>query len=121
MTLCSRCRSPLDVAAVLCESDRCTTCETYRIQLAADPWAFFVRTLRAKVRADGTLHVNDVRESLRGRVEPKQIGLLWRRARTAGLIHGGDEWEPSTDAQGGNADKVARVYRAGEALTRSAA
>lgn len=118
---CSRCSGPLYQADLIVGSAICCDCARKAVVLAADPWAFFVRTLRAHVRADGTVHVNDVRELLRGRIEPKQIGLLWRRAKSAGLIHGGREWEPSSDGLGRNDDKQARIWRAGPDLTRSAA
>lgn len=106
---CATCRRPLDYAAVLCDKDTCTSCEIERLRKPNDEWSFFLRTLRSCVRDDGTLHVNDVRPLIRGKVEPKHIGQFWKRAATLKLIRF-KEWEQSTDEAGGNADKLARVH-----------
>lgn len=76
----------------------------------AGEWSIFRAALAGSVRPDGTVGVNDVRPKVRGRIEAKHIGTLWRRAAAEGLIrhHG---WESSTDAIGRNADKQSRVYR----------
>lgn len=73
-------------------------------------WPLFVAALRRAKRVDGTVHVNDVRPLIRGRIAPKHIGTLYRRAVTEGLL-AFIGWEPSTDAAGRNADKQARYYR----------
>jgi hypothetical protein len=76
-------------------------------------WSIFVRAIKAAVRDDGTVHQGDVRPRIRGRIEPKHIGQLYRRARTLGLIEDTNEREPSTDAAGRNTDKTCRIYRLG--------
>lgn len=73
-------------------------------------WAIFSRALRSVVRADGTVHVNDVRPLVRGRIPAKHIGGLWRRAKTLGLVRDTGRWEESTDERGRNSDKLARIY-----------
>jgi hypothetical protein len=83
-------------------------------------WSIFARALRSVVRSDGTVHVNDVRPLVRGRIAPKHVGSLYRRAKSLGLLVDVDRWEPSTDHEGANVDKPARVYDAGPTL-RSAA
>lgn len=84
-------------------------------------WATFARALRTARRNDDTVHVNDVRPLIRGRVESKHIGQFYRRAKSLDLLVDVDRWEPSTDEAGGNTDKPARVYDAGPNLLRSAA
>src|SRR5690348_12067946 len=76
----------------------------------ADEWAIFKAALRAAVRDDGTVHQSDVRPRIRGRIEPKHIGQLWRRARSEGLVRDTGEREPSDDVAGRNADKLDRIY-----------
>jgi len=124
MTACTRCGGRLYGADLLVGARICVECERKTIRLAADPWATFVRVLRANVRPDGTVHVNDCRESLRGRIEPHKLSSLWREAKTAGLlthIPGPAGWEDSTDKQGRNDHAPARVYRATPDLQRRAA
>jgi hypothetical protein len=75
-----------------------------------DEWSIFVAALRAAVRSDGTVHQSDVRPHIRGRIEPKHIGQLWRRARSSGLVRDTGEREPSDDVAGRNADKLDRIY-----------
>lgn len=108
---CRTCGGRLFAADLLVHADTCTTCELKQIRLAVDPWQHFLRVLRANVRADNTVHVNDCREELRGRIEPKRLSSLWSEARRAGLIeHSG--WEDSTDEQGRNEHGQARVWKA---------
>lgn len=76
----------------------------------SDEHSTFVAALRTARREDGTVHVNDVRPLVRGRIAPKHIGTLWRRAVAERLITFVG-WEDSTDAVGRNADKKSRVYR----------
>lgn len=73
-------------------------------------WAIFVRALRSSVRDDRTIHQGDVRPLIRGRIEPKHVGTLYRRAKSARLIRDTGQLEPSTDVAGRNADKVSRIY-----------
>jgi hypothetical protein len=73
-------------------------------------WAIFVRALRAAVRDDSTIHQGDVRPLIRGRIEPKHIGQLYRRARDGGLIRDTRRKEPSNDTAGRNTDKESRIY-----------
>lgn len=107
--ICARCNRPRDRAAEMVRDEICTSCLLEDLRKPNNEWSFFLRTLRACVREDGTLHVNDVRPHLRGKVEPKHVGLYWRRAATLKLIRF-KEWEQSTDEAGGNSDKLARFY-----------
>ena len=99
------------------QSDRCTGCGFHLAvqgcRCVDSEWNVFELALRSSVRDDGTVHVNDVRPKIRGRVEPKHIGSSWRRARALGLIKlipGPSGWEESTDTASRNADKLARIY-----------
>jgi hypothetical protein len=75
---------------------------------AFDEWATFRSALTAAAR-DGKVHQADVRPLIRGRIEPKHIGTLYRRARTEGLLvevaH-----ERSDDLEGKNAGRLEPVY-----------
>lgn len=75
----------------------------------ASEWQTFLAALRSSVR-DGRISQTDVRPKIRGVVEPKHVGTLYRRAVAEGLIRQ-DGWEDSTDFAGRNGDKVQRVYR----------
>lgn len=72
-------------------------------------WPTFVAALKRAVRDDGTVHQTDMRPLIQS-VPHKQRGLLYRRARTLGLIEEVG-LEPSTDAAGRNSDKLQRVYK----------
>jgi len=73
-------------------------------------YAVFVSALRQAVRQDGTVHQCDVRPLVRGRVAPKHVGTLYRRAKAEGLLADTGEREPSNDVAGRNADKLDRIY-----------
>ena len=73
-------------------------------------WHVFVRAVRAAARDDGTVHQSDVRPRIRGRIEPKRIGTLYRRAKAEGLLRDTGQVEPSTDVAGRNGDKLSRIY-----------
>jgi hypothetical protein len=73
-------------------------------------WHTFLTAIRTAVRPDGSVHQCDVRPIIRGRIEPKHIGQMWRRARTTGLVRDTGEREPSNDVVGRNADKLDRIY-----------
>lgn len=78
---------------------------------APDEWSVFKRAVLGSVRRDGTVHQADVRPRIRGRIEPKHIGTMWRRAKDTGLLVDTGEREPSNDAAGRNTDKLDRIYR----------
>ncbi len=78
-------------------------------------WSIFTTALKQAVRDDGSIHQADVRPLIRGRIEPKHIGQLWRRARSEGLVRDTGEREQSNDVAGRNADKLDRVYALGRA------
>ncbi len=82
---------------------------------AASEWAIFRTAVRSAARDDGTVHLCDVRPLIRGRIEPKHIGQMWRRARSEGLVRDTGEREQSDDVAGRNADKLDRIYRLGRA------
>lgn len=77
---------------------------------ATSEWGVFKQALRDATRADASVHQCDVRPLIRGRIEPKHIGQLWRRARTEGLVSDTGEREPSNDTAGRNTDKLDRIY-----------
>ena len=72
-------------------------------------WAVFVAAIRQAAR-DGEVHQSDVRPIIRGRIEPKHIGTLYRRAKAEGLLSDTGRREPSNDVAGRNSDKLDRVY-----------
>lgn len=72
-------------------------------------YVVFVRALKSVAR-DGLIHQRDVRPIIRGRIEPKHIGTLYRRAKAEGLLADTGEREPSNDAAGRNTDKLDRIY-----------
>lgn len=74
-------------------------------------WSLFRTAVLSVVRDDGTVHQGDVRPLIRGRIAPKHIGSLYRRARSEGLLVDTGQLEPSTDAAGRNTDKQSRIYR----------
>lgn len=73
-------------------------------------WVVFTTALRSAARPDGTVHQCDVRPKIRGRIAPKHIGPMWRRARSEGLVRDTGEREPSNDSAGRNTDKLDRIY-----------
>lgn len=83
-------------------------------QPAADEWSTFTAALRQVVRPDGTVHANDVRPIIRGRVYHKRIGRFYKRAKDEGLLTL-VEREPSSDTSGRNTHHDASVYRLGRA------
>lgn len=78
-------------------------------------WSLFKAAVTSAARDDGTVHQADVRPKIRGRIEPKHIGQLWRRARSEGLVRDTGEREQSNDVAGRNADKLDRIYALGTA------
>lgn len=74
-------------------------------------WSVFVAAVTQVVRPDRTVHQSDMRPLLRGRVSPKSIGSLYRRAKADGLLVDTGEREPSDDVAGRNTDKLDRIYR----------
>lgn len=76
----------------------------------ASEWLTFTRALRSAVRDDGRVHQADVRPLIRGRIEPKHIGTLYRRARTEGLLREVAH-ERSDDTEGRNAGRLEPVYQ----------
>lgn len=75
----------------------------------SDEWALFVAAVREAARPGGAVHQCDVRPLIRGRVQPKHIGLLYRRAVTEGLLVRLG-YEESDDLQGKNAGRMEPVY-----------
>lgn len=101
-------------------SDRCSDCGAHeatqphrddcRLGTAeTSEWAIFRAALRKAARDDGSVHQADVRPLIRGRIEPKHIGTLYRRARTEGLLREIDH-ERSDDLAGRNAGRLEPVY-----------
>jgi hypothetical protein len=76
-------------------------------------WATFVRAVRQAADAQGVVSQTRVRPLIAS-IPAKHRGLLYRRARKAGLlVEAGSE--PSTDTAGRNGDKDQRVYKLGVA------
>lgn len=73
-----------------------------------DEWSVFTTALTTAAR-DGRVHQADVRPIIRGRIEPKHIGTLYRRARAEGLLRE-VEHERSDDVAGKNAGRLEPVY-----------
>ena len=85
----------------------CPTCPT-------DEFSLFAAAIRKAARDDGTVHAGDVRPLI-AQIPPRHVGVLYRRARAAGLLVDTGEREESTDVAGRNGDKLSRVYRLGRA------
>lgn len=81
---------------------------------ATDEWATFTAALKAAVRADGTVHASDMRRLVGGRIEPRHIGTLYRRARSRGLLVEAGH-ERSDDVAGKNAGRLEPFYSIGSA------
>lgn len=96
------------------QPQRCAKCgfhvPTQSCRCLGSEWQLFLAALRQSVRADGTVHIKDVRPLIRKKIPAKHIGLLWRRARKEGLIEETGTWEQSDDTQGRNAHRVEMVY-----------
>ena len=80
---------------------------------APDEWAVLVAAV-SKVAAehDGEVDWTHVRPIIRGRIEPKHVGTLVRRARREGLLIE-DHFDRSEDAVGKNAGRMEPKYRIG--------
>lgn len=92
-------------------ADRCTCgyhVESQGCHCDGSEWATFLAALTSAAR-DGVVHQRDVRPQLRGRIEPKHIGLLWKRARKEGLVREIDH-ERSDDTAGRNSHRMEAVY-----------
>ena len=71
-------------------------------------WSIFTRALRVAADESGHISQTQMRPLIQA-IPHKHRGSLYRRATSLGLI-AQDGWEPSTDAAGGNADKMQRRY-----------
>lgn len=95
--------------------DRCSGCgyhfEKQGCRCEDGEWSLFVAAVKQAARPDGTVHQSDVRPLYRGKVNPKHVGPLYRRARSEGLLVDTGQREPSSDVAGRNTDKLERVYR----------
>ena len=80
---------------------------------APDEWAVLVAAVN-KVAAehDGEVDWTHVRPIIRGRIEPKHVGTLVRRARREGLLIE-DHFDRSEDVVGKNAGRMEPKYRIG--------
>ena len=83
-------------------------------------WAVFLAAVRAVVRDDGTVHQCDVRPKIRGRIQPKHVGILWRRAKSEGLVAEAGH-ERSDDLAGRNAGRMEPYYSWAPAVSEVAA
>lgn len=102
---------PADLAA---RHGRCGGCgfhvETQGCRCPGGEWATFLAALRVAA-VDGIVHQSAVRPLIRGRIEAKHIGTLYRRAKAEGLLVDTGEREPSNDVAGRNTDKLDRIYK----------
>lgn len=106
--ICDRCGGRLYGADVIARATVCVECER-RLCRKPDEWAVFVAALKSSVRSDGTVHQSDVRPKIRGRIQPKHVGQLWRRAMRDGLISRAG-YEESDDEKGRNAGRMEPYY-----------
>lgn len=79
-------------------------------QFGGTEYQTFVRVLKSVRRPDGTIHQADVRPLIRGRIEAKHVGQLYRRAVGEKIIDWTGRREKSDDVIGRNSDKLERVY-----------
>ena len=133
---CRLCTGVLDFAATANHVDVCTSCAIKAIhasrqgtrakvtatrdagqsaasQAHPDEWAVLVAAVN-KVAAehDGEVDWTHVRPIIRGRIEPKHVGTLVRRARREGLLIE-DHFDRSEDVVGKNAGRMEPKYRIG--------
>lgn len=97
----------------------CECAGTLKFSTSASPrseWGVFVTAVRAAVcsrplceRPGRHVHQDDVRPRIKGRIEPKHIGQLYRRAKSEGLLAFVGK-EPSGDAEGRNTHHDSPVY-----------
>lgn len=78
-------------------------------------WRTFHEAIRAVAEPDGTVHQSAMRRLIRGRIEPRHIGTLYRKAKAEGLLVDTGAREPSDDVAGRNSDKLDRIYALGRA------
>lgn len=76
-----------------------------------DEWGIFTEALRTAARSDmrGQVHQRAVRPLVRGRIEPKHVGLNYRRAIREGLLREISR-EQSNDEAGRNTNKWEPIY-----------
>lgn len=98
-------------------SDRCAdgfSLEHQHPQLcqcqSGDEWSIFTAALRQVARPNGEVHQDDVRPLIRGRIEAKHIGMLYRRAKSEHLLTYLRK-EPSGDVAGRNTHHDSPVYQ----------
>jgi hypothetical protein len=103
--------SALD-AYLKAQPGRCPGCgyhlERQSCQCATSEWAIFTAALR-QVAVDGIVHQSAMRRLIRGRIEPKHVGQMWRRARREGLVTEAGH-ERSDDELGKNAGRMEPYY-----------
>jgi hypothetical protein len=73
-----------------------------------DEWSIFRTALRTATRS-GIVHQADVRPLIRGRIAPKHVGTLYRRAKAEGMIREAGH-ERSDDLVGRNAGRLEPFY-----------
>ena len=73
-----------------------------------DEWVIFLAALGTATRS-GQVHQADVRPLIRGRIEPKHVGTLYRRAKAEGLLREAGH-ERSDDVVGKNAGRLEPFY-----------
>lgn len=79
---------------------------------AAADWARFVAVLRAAEAEFGRVHPNEIRDRLRGQVQPPQrISRFYGLAKHLGLLVGPIQIDTSNDRRGRNTGIPIRVYR----------
>jgi hypothetical protein len=75
----------------------------------ASEWSLFTAALKTAARADGTVHACDVRPLTHGRIEPRRLSALWKRARREGLLTEAGH-ERSDDVAGRNSHRMEAYY-----------
>ena len=79
---------------------------------ADDEWEFFEDALRTVAYLGaGRVDPNRLRGEVRGNVAPRRISAFYSRAVARDLIAPTGDWVVSTDKEGRNSGRPARVYR----------
>lgn len=104
----NRCAAGFDLTTQHGDNGLCKCPESASVTAGTD-WHTFVTALKQAVRDNGEIHQGDVRPLIQT-IPHKSRGLLYRRARTLGLIEQVG-LEQSTDVAGRNGDKLQRIYK----------
>lgn len=74
-------------------------------------WDIFRQAILQAADPIGVVRQNSVRPLIAGKIAPRRVGPMYRRACREGLIYATDQWEQSDDKSGKNAGRPVRIYR----------